>query len=84
MSKNYKGRWVLGKSLSWVDWSEFQPQGVLPLCPGGDEVHHWLLLVVLKWEVGEVHHCHLLGGPGKCRQTLIEKRSPPDCRYLSW
>lgn len=37
----------------------------------GGEVHNWLLSALVTLEVGEVRYCHLLGGPGKCRQSLL-------------
>ena len=27
--------------------------------------------------MGEVHYCHLLGGPGKCRQSLMGRENNP-------
>lgn len=37
----------------------------------------WLFLVAIMPGVGEVCYCHLLGGPGKCRQSLTGRENNP-------
>ena len=61
--------------MTWDEEQRIQLQGSFD-CPGAlrGEVQHCRLFSVAL--MGEVHYCHLLGGPGKCRQSLAGKNYP--------
>lgn len=65
---------------------EFQLQDIFECHSAlrGEVQYYWLFSVVIMQEMGEVHYCHLLGGPGKCRQSLTGKNCPSCLPITPW